>query len=201
MSKYFRQFFTNYLTRPGADRAAVLQAGAALGFEPPGDYIAALTYTDGGEGFVGQQYLRLYSVAELVELNAAYRVSAFAPGLFVIGSNGSSEAYGFDTRTVPAPVVQVPFIPLDFQYADVRGDTFLGFLSNLAGTDPLTGSPAPLINMEAVGKEAHFRQPLVFNGSPTDPGNQVLVPSEAHAEICVFWNGVYMEKEYGRKVP
>jgi hypothetical protein len=196
VSDDYRQLFTNFLTHRGAAKYALFQAWSTLGLDPPLDFTAALEFTNGGEGFVGQAYFRLYSVEEMLTLNAAYQVQQFAPGLVIIGSNGGGEAFGFDTRRVPTPIVQIPFIPMDFVYADVRGYSFLEFLNGLANTGKSDQAPIPRINMAAVGKEAHQKHPLAFGGSPTDPNNQVLVPSEGHAKLSVFWNGVYQRMSY-----
>ncbi len=172
---------------------------AALELNPPADFLEALQVADGGEGFIGQSYFRLYSVDEMRSLNEAYQVNRFAPGLVIFGSNGGGDAFGFDTRKEPIKIVQVPFIPMDFQYAKPFGSTFMGFLHALAEADKDNATSVPQINMSAVGKEVHEIHPIVFGGSPTDDKNKALVPSEKHAELSVFWNRVYQEKVYGRK--
>ena len=185
--------FSNFLRRPGATTELVAKACRLLNFTPPTDYVTVLNYTDGGEGFIGQNYLRLYSTEEVPRLNQAYQVETFAPRLVIFGSNGGGEAFGFDARQSQIEIVQIPFIPLDFQQAIPFGPSVFEFLSKLAASKDDT-SPLPQINMSAVGKEVHDILPIVFGGRPNDKANQALVPSEKHAELSVFWNRVYKRK-------
>jgi hypothetical protein len=65
---------------------------------------------NGGDGFVGENYLMVWPVEELIKSNKDYRVAEAAPGLFVFGSSGGGEAFAFDTRVTPPGIVTVPFI-------------------------------------------------------------------------------------------
>src|SRR5262245_33039937 len=121
MNNQFEKLLCNFIKKPGAEEKDVLRACATLGFNPPTDYLDALQFTNGGEGFIQQSYFRLYSIEELLSLNEAYQVKRFAPGFVIFGSNGSGEAFGFDTRQSPLEIVQIPFIPMDFQYAKLLG--------------------------------------------------------------------------------
>jgi hypothetical protein len=194
----FDALFGNFIKRPGATLEVARQACAALNLNPPPDFVAALQYANGGEGFVGQSYFHLYSTEEMLSYNAAYQVKQFAPGFIIFGSNGGGEAFGFDARHEPPEIVQIPFIPLDFELAERFGFGFIDFLRALGKIDANRDGPTPKINMDAFGKEVHEIHPIVFGGSPTDSANKALVPPEAHAELCVFWNKLYQEKVYGR---
>jgi hypothetical protein len=69
---------------------------AALVGQPAGDvavgvpaaYLDLMSRSNGVEGFVGDQYLVLWPVEQLQELNDAYATAEFAPGLLLIGSDG-----------------------------------------------------------------------------------------------------------------
>ena len=80
---------------------------------------------------IGETYLMLWRVEELAEMNTAYQVDEYAPGLLLIGSDGGGEAFAFDTRTNPWPVVKVPFVGMDLQYAEVLSPSFDAFLKTL----------------------------------------------------------------------
>jgi hypothetical protein len=56
---------------------------------------------NGGEGFIGENYLRAWPVEDLIQSNKDYRVDEAAPGLFLFGSSGGGEAFAFDTRSAP----------------------------------------------------------------------------------------------------
>lgn len=182
--------FTHFRANPGAEASAVAEALSAAGLVTPPDYPDILCYANGGEGWVGEHYLRLYPAESLPVLNEAYQVARFAPGLVVFGSTGGGEAYAFDTRKAPVEIVQLPFIPLDFKLARPMGTTFLEFLGALAGART-NGKVPPEINLETFGKEFHELKPSFFGGDPADPQNKVIVELELHAELCVFWNGAY----------
>lgn len=195
---HFAKVLNNFIKKPGAEKNIILHACQTLKFNPPLDYLAVLQFTDGGEGFIRYSYFRLYSITELLLLNEAYQVEKFAPGLIIFGSNGSGEAFGFDAREDPMEIVQIPFIPMDFKYAEPFGKSFVEFLSALEESKNDNDSSIPQIDMSTVGKEFHEIHPIVFGGSPTDDKNWAPVPLEAHAELSVFWNKVYQEKVYGR---
>jgi hypothetical protein len=150
----------------------------------PSDYKAVAAEFGGREGFLGQTYLRLYRLNELVALNVAYHVPKLLPKLIVFGSNGCGEAFGF-ALGAPA-VIQVPFLPLCAEQAGRHSESFGEFIADLAST----GESSPF-NPAAVGMEVHDKHPICLGGSPTDPANKVLVPVVKHAEICNFWNDVY----------
>jgi len=168
--------FDNFIKNPGAERYTILHACQTLKLNPLPDYLTVLQFTDGGEGFIRYSYFRLYSIAELVSLNDAYQVEKFAPGLVIFGSNGSGEAFGFDTREDPVQIVQLPFIPMDFEYAEPFGNDFMKFLSALEESKSDDDISLPQIDMSTVGKEFYERHPIVFGGSPTDEENWVPAP-------------------------
>lgn len=88
---------------------------------------------NGGEGFIGPNaYVIFWKLEELMELNKAYQVAEYAPGLFIFGSDGGGEAYAFDVRTPAMPIVSVPFVGLDLSLARAIAPTFSGFLDILS---------------------------------------------------------------------
>ena len=198
MENQFEILFNNFIKKAGADKEVALRACLTLNLHPPSDYLDALCFSNGGEGFIQQSYFRLYSIEELLSLNEAYQVRSFAPGLVIFGSNGGGEAFGFDTRQNQMEVVQIPFIPMDFQYARPLGKSFVEFLHTLKETDH-SDAPPPQIKLSAVGKEVHEIQPVIFGGSPTEGKNKALVTSEVHARLSVFWNHIYQERKHGKE--
>ena len=194
----FTEVFNNFIKKPGAEKKAALRAYQTLNIYPPADYLTALQFTDGGEGFIRYSYFRLYSITELLLFNESYQVERFAPKLVIFGSNGGGEAFGFDAREDLIEIVQIPFIPMDFHYAKPLGKNFMEFLTILEEAKSDDDLSLPQINMSAVGKEVHEIHPIVFGGSPTDDKNKALVPSEEHAKLSVFWNKVYQDRMYGR---
>jgi hypothetical protein len=195
----------DFVKNPGATTEAIDQATSALGIVLPDDYIEVLRYMNGGEGFVGISYLRFYPVERVAPLNQAYAVEEFAPGMLVFASSGGGEAFAFDTRTTPPPIVQIPFIPMDIAYLEHCGSTLGEFLRSLAKEEAkgignkikgiLGRRSKNPINPELIGKEIHELQPIIFGGSPTDPKNKVLLTPEKYAETVVAWNRIYFGME------
>lgn len=110
---------------------AELEQGLGVGL--PADYRAFLRYANGFEGFIGPTaYVLLWRAEELVRLNDAYQVTIYAPGLLLFGSDGSGSAFGFDMRDRSAPVVDVPFVGMDWSLARRVGDSFFEFLEYLS---------------------------------------------------------------------
>jgi len=52
-----------------------------FGCTMPLQYKSFMSICDGGEGFIGKQYLILWGTAELIEFNRDYEVAKYAPGL------------------------------------------------------------------------------------------------------------------------
>lgn len=116
----------------GASEAALNSAAALLKHSLPSDYVQFLRERDGGEGFVGNNYLILWKAEELSDFNREYEVGVYAPGLLLFGSNGGGEGYGFDTRNVDMPVIRIPFIGMDLKYAMVVASSFNDLFTQLA---------------------------------------------------------------------
>lgn len=152
----------------------------------PEDYLAAVGEFGGREGFLGETYLRLYRLQEMVALNLAYDVPSFLPEIIVFGSDGCGEAFAFPLGE-PA-VVQVPFVPLAAEHARRRAANFAAFVRKLA-----TKGESAEASPESIGMEVHDKHPICFGGSPTDPANKVLVPPPKHAEVCRYWNKAYRD--------
>jgi hypothetical protein len=117
----------------GASSSAIIAAEQALGEKLPADYVKFLQRINGGEGFVGKgAYAMLWRVEELFSMNLAYDAEQHSPGVLLFGSDGGGEAFGFDTRSYQWPIVQVPFIGMDWNAAIPMGDTFDEFLQRLS---------------------------------------------------------------------
>ena len=89
--------------------AALAEFSGASKFRLPTDYLDFARTMNGGEGFVGEMYIRLYKVEELLEMNLGYKFPEFFPGFFLFGSDGGGEAFAFYAFESNA-VYQVPFI-------------------------------------------------------------------------------------------
>ncbi len=116
---------------PPSDAVAIRQFETESGFRLPDDYESFLRQTNGGQGFVGNAYLILWRMEELLEMNKAYQVADYAPGLFLFGSDGGGEAFAFDTRSDTKPIVSVPFVGMELKLARPVAPDFKMFLEEL----------------------------------------------------------------------
>jgi len=99
----------------------------------PKDYLEFMEYSNGAAGsFPNGNHVILWPVERLVERNKAYEVGDYAPGIFIFGSSGGGEAYGFDTRSSMA-IIQVPFVGMQLSDVEYLAPSFTEFLITLAG--------------------------------------------------------------------
>jgi hypothetical protein len=100
----------------------------------PSDYCNFLKESNGGEGFVGNEYLILWKLDELERFNQEYEVGLYLPSVVLFGSNGGGEAYGFDTKAFPWQIVRVPFIGMSPELCKRVARSFSEFFANLEKT-------------------------------------------------------------------
>ncbi|PJL06555.1 SMI1/KNR4 family protein [Stenotrophomonas maltophilia] len=120
------------LNSPAA-ASAVDGLSTRVGLTLPESYIEFFKAHDGGEGFIGDDYIIFWRVEEVVDFNREYEVETYAPGIFLFASNGGGEGYGFDTLDVEMPVVRVPFVGMDRQYAISVARDIPDLFARLAG--------------------------------------------------------------------
>lgn len=101
----------------------------------PDDLLSVYSELNGGEGFVGEQYFILWKAEELIPFNEDYETGKYAPGIFLFGSNGGGEGFGFDTRSKPYKVVEIPFIGMDLEYATTVAESFTHMLNKMKVSD------------------------------------------------------------------
>lgn len=135
MKDSIKQLLDDFALEPSASAESLRLLESLKGVDLPNDFRAFLAEANGGEGFVGSEYLILWKAEELEKFNREYEVETYAPGLFLFGSNGGGEGFGFDTRSAPYKVVQVPFIGMDIEYASHVADSFLDLLEKMSRSD------------------------------------------------------------------
>ncbi len=75
--------------------------------------------------------MQLWSAPQVIELNGAYAVNDFAPGLLLIGTDGGDTGYGFDLRHRSSNVIEVPLVGMSWEEAKEIADSFADFLLRL----------------------------------------------------------------------
>ena len=122
----------NITRRDGAPPSMIASLQRWAGVELPQSYLDLLKMTNGVEGFASENnYLVLWPADQIAQLNEAYSVGEFAPGLLLIGSNGSDSGFAFDTRHQPMAIRSVPFVGMSLDEAKVVGSDFEDFLKRL----------------------------------------------------------------------
>ncbi len=118
----------------GAPAEAIAAVQAALGGTFPEDYVAFLRESNGAEGLIGDGYLALFPIEELVKLNE------FCEGwpdrhLVQFGSDGGGESYVFDTDAPPC-ILEIPdsIDPEDFRLVGTSLEDLLQYVRSGAGT-------------------------------------------------------------------
>jgi hypothetical protein len=181
-------------------RAATLDeiaaAELALGFDLPRQYLDFVRLVDGGEGWVGETYISMWPVSELVELNALARVGDFAPHLTLFGTDGGTGSLAFDRRGDGITFSTVPIVGLALGLEERGVATFGQFLIELAGgpihddrrgaglVPPWTREPNP----ELIGKNVWQIHPVILGGHPSEASNRTILPLRQMLQAAAFWN-------------
>ena len=132
-----KKLFARFEGNPAANPAVVARCQSNLKFPLPAEYVQFLQQMNGGEGFIGQNYLMAWPIEDLIQSNEDYLVHEAAPELFLFGSSGGGEAFAFDTRSSPPPIVAVPFIVISLKDAIVLAPDFNAFLQHLYRSESL----------------------------------------------------------------
>jgi hypothetical protein len=119
---------------PPVEENKIKKVETELGITFPKDYIEFISNSNGAEGSLGENYLIIWSIEDIIELNEAYGVNDFSKGLVVFGSDGGDTAFAFDTRTNETHIVTVPFIGMDLEEVTTCSNTFNGFLQYFLNT-------------------------------------------------------------------
>jgi len=105
------------------------------GIKLPDQYVRFLKTMNGGEGFVGANYLVVFPIEKLIEYNRGYGFDKWVPDLLLFGSNGAGEGFAFDRCHAAWPVVMVPFVPLEVQNAISVSESFNSLFDSLLKRD------------------------------------------------------------------
>lgn len=102
-----------------------------VGFSAPIDYTLFLNNYAGFESHIGVEFIRLWGIDEVIEMNTSYGIINLSNTLG-IGSNGGSEFLAIEMIDLQEyRVVLSPFIDLDKSYNVEVGTSFTDFLVRL----------------------------------------------------------------------
>jgi hypothetical protein len=131
MTSVDEEILREFNGNPPATASSIRQVEGKAKLRFPEEYTQFLQKMDGGEGFIDRAYAIFWRVGELLEMNEAYQVSDYAPGLFLFGSDGGGEAFAFDARSDVMEIVCVPFVGMDLKLVRPMASNFKVFLDEL----------------------------------------------------------------------
>lgn len=121
----------NWPMQYGQSNTHIKDIESIIGFTLPIDYTLFLNNYAGFESHISNEYIKLWGVEEIVEINTSYGLTNLS-NTIGIGSNGASEFIAIElTDLQEYRVVLSPFIDLDKSYNIEIGTSFIDFLARL----------------------------------------------------------------------
>lgn len=99
-----------------------------INFKIPDGLMDFLRESNGADINADDEYVIVWRLTELVELNESYQVEEFAPDYYIFGSNGGGTAFLFNKSS--GYIYQTPFIGMA-EELDFRANTFTEFIETL----------------------------------------------------------------------
>jgi len=98
----------------------------------PDDYVFYLENYSGIDQFIGVEFIKLWSLGEILEENKSYNIFKELPRTIAIGTNGSGEFIGieFDSHN-DTKIILSPFVDLNAKFHTEIGMSFTDFLIRL----------------------------------------------------------------------
>ena len=132
MKQDFEELLADFSGNDPATEDALRAVETKVGKTLPPDFRELLKISNGGEGNIGNHYLMIWSIEEVLDYNQQYEVEKYAPGLMIFGSSGGGEAYAFDYRSGKfGGVVKIPFVGMDLDDVRSLAPAFIEFLRGL----------------------------------------------------------------------
>jgi len=131
------------------------------------------------EGWIGEEYVRIYAEADRQRIAELYDFPTFLPGYEPWGSWGlDALCLGPDLR-----LYVMDWIPLDVSFRKERYASVAAFEEDIARLHEATPE------YEHFQKEVHFPHPLALGGSPSQ--KLIMLDQDTHAQACRFFNQTY----------
>ena len=88
-----------------------------------------ILFSNGIERPIGKaNYLSIWPINELIELNQEYAVDEFLPGIKYFGSDGGDMAYGFEFDHDRTTIIEISFDSINKEEVKKYGEYFYEFL-------------------------------------------------------------------------
>ena len=96
----------------------------------PEDYLEFLKWSNGGEGYIGKNYVSLWKVEDLEVLNREYQIQTYlSKGYLGIGTDGGGTCYGFCLEKQFA-IFKCPLGDLDINEITIVANSIKDFFGN-----------------------------------------------------------------------
>ena len=96
----------------------------------PEDYLEFLKWNNGGEGYIGENYISFWKVEDLEVLNREYQIQTYlSKGYLGIGTDGGGICYGFCLEKQFA-IFKCPLGDLDINEITIVANSIKDFFGN-----------------------------------------------------------------------
>ena len=95
----------------------------------PEGFIEFFKEANGADINTDKNYIALWPLTEMVQLNKEYEVNEYAPEFFIFGSNGGDTAFAIERST--GGIYEIPFIGMSKEEAIFKSKSFTEFIRNL----------------------------------------------------------------------
>jgi hypothetical protein len=93
-------------------------------YDFPNEYLQFMGYSNGGEGYIGENYLYLWKIENIEQLNKDYNIQKYlGVNCYGFGSNGGGQCFCFDNKNGNR-IIKSYLGDLDYNEAKVVANTF-----------------------------------------------------------------------------
>lgn len=128
------------------------------------------------EGWLGGEYLILFSKEERQTISDSYEIGSMLPGYELIGLRGWDDFFVRDGEGAIFSVPTLPCVP-----------------DGLKPFSPPADAANLLADQRYTGKIKWYVKPLIFGGDPALGENITWVTHDMHAKLVKWWNAHYRE--------
>ena len=100
-----------------------------VGFSLPTSFMDFFKKTNGADIISSENYIILWALTDMIQLNKDYNVKEYAPEFFIFGSDGGDTAYAIEKDT--GDIYEIPFIGMSKEAAIFKSKTFIKFIDNV----------------------------------------------------------------------
>ncbi|WP_223585057.1 SMI1/KNR4 family protein [Sphingobacterium sp. GVS05A] len=100
-----------------------------IDFKLPEGFIEFFKDSNGADISSDENYIVLWALTDMIQLNRDYNVDEYAPDFFIFGSNGGGTAY--TVKKSNSDIYEIPFIGMSNEEAVFRNKTFSEFIEGL----------------------------------------------------------------------